>query len=170
MDIKFIGLTFGNLIVIRRSKKPCAKNNTLWDCKCKICGKTKQYYQGNIKRHNNKCTCSFQKDKHILNQIFTTTRLSAKKRNIKFNKKLTKNKLLEILEKQNYKCALSNLKIQIGRYYKNIETTASIDRIDSSKGYTINNIQWVHKDINKLKNIFNQTKFIQYCKLVAKNN
>jgi hypothetical protein len=45
--------------------------------------------------------------------------------------------------------------------------TASLDRIDSSKSYNKNNIQWVHKDVNKMKWAFNQNHFIKFCKLIA---
>jgi len=46
-------------------------------------------------------------------------------------------------------------------------TTASVDRIDSSIGYVMGNIQWVHKDINKMKSDFSQELFIAWCGLVA---
>ena len=44
---------------------------------------------------------------------------------------------------------------------------AQLDRIDNDKGYIIGNIQWVHKDINKMKWKFNINKFIQMCREVA---
>ena len=47
------------------------------------------------------------------------------------------------------------------------KTTASLDRIDSKKAYTVDNIQWVHKDINMLKNKYDQEYFIHMCTLVA---
>jgi len=47
--------------------------------------------------------------------------------------------------------------------------TASLDRIDSSKGYVKGNLQWVHKDINMMKNHYNQKYFIEICKKVATN-
>lgn len=34
-------------------------------------------------------------------------------------------------------------------HYKN--RTASLDRIDDKQGYTINNVQFIHKDINYMK-------------------
>ena len=47
--------------------------------------------------------------------------------------------------------------------HKNGYTTASLDRIDSSKGYTKSNIQWVHKDINKMKSDFSMLRFLELC-------
>ncbi|MEI6191432.1 MAG: hypothetical protein WCP24_03675 [bacterium] len=80
-----------------------------------------------------------------------------------------------LLDKQNHKCALTNLPIVTARTNNRklstySEQTASLDRIDSSKGYIINNIQWVHKDINRLKTNFKQDRFIELCKLVASHN
>ena len=47
--------------------------------------------------------------------------------------------------------------------------TASLDRIDSNKGYTIDNVQWVHKDINKMKMDLEEDVFIDNCKLIIEN-
>jgi hypothetical protein len=49
-------------------------------------------------------------------------------------------------------------------------TTASLDRIDSSKGYVIDNVQWLHRDINMMKQRFSQEYFINICKHIAENN
>ena len=46
--------------------------------------------------------------------------------------------------------------------------TASLDRIDSSLGYVKNNVQWVHKDINKMKQELNENYFKNLCKIIAK--
>lgn len=66
---------------------------------------------------------------------------------------------------QDRKCALTGLQIQLGS-----ERTASLDRIDSSIGYVPGNVQWVHKDINRMKNTFPQGKFIALCHLVSENS
>jgi hypothetical protein len=44
-----------------------------------------------------------------------------------------------------------------------------LDRIDSEKGYTLENIQWVHKTINQMKMNMKENDFIQFCIAVAKN-
>jgi hypothetical protein len=76
--------------------------------------------------------------------------------------------------KQDGKCALTNVQLNLecdkhkGDFYWT-EMNASLDRIDSSKGYTIDNIQWVQKKINIIKNTLTQEEFIDLCKLVAHN-
>lgn len=47
--------------------------------------------------------------------------------------------------------------------------TASLDRIDSSKGYTLDNIQWVHKDVNRMKMELPESRFVELCTLVAEH-
>lgn len=69
--------------------------------------------------------------------------------------------------KQEKKCALSGVPISFTKDKNGY--SASIDRIDSSKEYDIDNVQLVHKDINLMKNRFDQTYYINMCKLVANN-
>ena len=83
--------------------------------------------------------------------------------------------LHDLFIKQNKKCALSGLDITFcedlkdGKYdFK--EGSASLDRIDSSKGYVVGNVQWVHKHLNLMKNILKQDYFIKICKYVAEKN
>ena len=95
---------------------------------------------------------------------------NAKHRKLDFT--VTPKYLWNLFQKQEQKCALSGLPLywvvsctkSHGRDF-----TASLDRIDSSKGYVVGNVQWVHKDINTLKTDFSQTRFIELCKMVAKH-
>jgi hypothetical protein len=66
---------------------------------------------------------------------------------------------------QNGKCALTGW--DIGWSEKGLTSTVSIDRIDSSEGYTLDNIQLVHKDVNMAKQQFSQEYFIQMCTAIA---
>lgn len=43
----------------------------------------------------------------------------------------------------------------------------TIDRIDSAKGYVKGNIQWIDKDINRIKLNLTDTEFIEWCKIVT---
>lgn len=47
--------------------------------------------------------------------------------------------------------------------------TASLDRKDSLKGYTIDNIQWLHKDVNQMKRNYSEEYFINTCLKIAEN-
>ena len=96
---------------------------------------------------------------------------NAKRRNISWSEELTIKYLYELLLKQNKKCALTGLDIDLTESRNNSNVafkfmTASLDRIDSSKGYEPNNVQWVHKHINKMKNNFKEDYFIDMCKLI----
>ncbi len=72
----------------------------------------------------------------------------------------------ELFLRQGGKCNLSGRDLIM---YKsgNKEYTASLDRIDSSKGYVLGNIQWVHKEVNVMKWDAVQDKFIAACVEIA---
>ena len=71
----------------------------------------------------------------------------------------------DMYELQDMKCALSGVPISFKKTESGI--SASIDRIDSNKEYTKDNIQLVHKDVNIMKNKFKQVDFIEFCILIA---
>ena len=83
---------------------------------------------------------------------------------------ITKEYMWDLFIKQNRKCALSGLELSFPKTNEDQSYTASIDRIDSSLGYIEGNVQWVHKDINMMKNKYNQEYFIQMCKLISENS
>ena len=68
----------------------------------------------------------------------------------------------DLFIKQNRKCALSGKELYFGKI-----TTASLDRIDSNYGYTIDNIQWIHKHINSMKWDLPLEYFIYLCSIIV---
>ena len=92
-------------------------------------------------------------------------RNSSKTRNIKLN--IKEEEAFILLCEQENKCALSGVPITLGTSRRDNKKTASLDRIDSSKPYTKENLQWIHKDLNKMKNSYDQKYFIEFCKLIA---
>jgi hypothetical protein len=86
-------------------------------------------------------------------------------------KGLTKEDLMEVLEKQDYKCALSGLdltcKLEIGIDFP---TNASIDRIQAGGPYIKENIQFVCKALNFFRKNTTVDEFIWWCKKVAEYN
>lgn len=96
---------------------------------------------------------------------------NAKRKNRKVD--LSLEYLWKLFLQQNEKCALSG--IQLDAWISNNKKqgrrmSASLDRIDSNGDYVEGNVQWVHKDINKLKTDFSQNRFLELCKLVASHN
>lgn len=74
-----------------------------------------------------------------------------------------------LIQKQQYNCALSGVNICLTPI-KSTEQTASLDRIDSSKGYVEDNVQLVHKTINLMKWNIDNTEFIELCKIITNYN
>jgi len=78
---------------------------------------------------------------------------------------LTIEYIWNMYEEQEGVCALSG--IPIGWADKGLTATASIDRIDNSEGYIVGNVQLLHKDVNFMKQQFDQEYFINICKQIA---
>lgn len=161
------GEIFGKLLV-RKLKKTNSANQTIWECTC-TCGNTidvKGYY---LRRGKVDCGCSLRpKENTVFSGVgelykshFTSIYRNAKNRNIPFD--ITIEECYNLYIEQNKKCNLSGVDIKLG---KNGDRTASLDRIDSTLGYTIDNIHWVHKDINTMKWNLNVSDFLKYCRKV----
>ena len=48
--------------------------------------------------------------------------------------------------------------------------TASLDRIDSSKGYQPGNVWWVHKRVNRLKNDFSMDELLYWSRAIVRQH
>jgi hypothetical protein len=87
--------------------------------------------------------------------------LGAKRRQIEFA--ITEKDIEAAFVSQNGRCPLSGVEIDFaGR-----RGTASLDRIDSSRGYVPDNIQWVHKTVNLMKGQLPQDLFISLCREIV---
>ena len=92
--------------------------------------------------------------KDIPGKVISKLRRDAKTRDIEFH--ITLEDIWYHYEKQEKRCALSGVLLEWG-------TNASVDRIDSSKHYTKDNIQIVHKVINIMKRDLDQDEFVRFC-------
>lgn len=91
------------------------------------------------------------------------SRLVRKSKTLTFE--VSKEYLWKLYLSQNKKCALSGVDISMSPNRK--LTTASLDRIESSKNYVEGNVQWVHKVVNRMKMELSDQEFINWCKLIA---
>ena len=173
IDLK--GAEFGNWIVLGRSDKSF-RGNTYWYCLCK-CGKKKDVLGDTLRRGSSRsCGCIPRARgirhhnrtgyKGITGDFWDYIKRQAISRGLEFS--ITIEQAWNILEKQQFKCALSGIAIDLPKdSYSKKESSTSLDRIDSSKGYTIDNIQWLDKRVNIMKNKFDQREFIQLCQTIG---
>lgn len=75
--------------------------------------------------------------------------------------------LHDVWQKQNGLCAYTKLPLTSQAHQLN---TVSLDRIDSDKDYTADNIQLVCVPINRMKLDMTEDQFINLCRLVAQNS
>lgn len=122
--------------------------------------------------HTKSCGCikGLKKRKgtdHVPGTYFSRLRQAAAARGIEFA--VTVEFLSSLLVNQGFKCALSGLPIKLVYGIEWGRCTASVDRRDNSLGYTPSNVQWVHKDINWMKQDFAQDYFLSLCESVTRN-
>jgi len=97
----------------------------------------------------------------VAEQVQSCDHITAIKKK-KTSRKTTAAKLMALLEKQEYRCALSGHKLTV--------KTASLDHVvPVSEGGSddIDNLQWVHNAINRAKGTMSQQSFTLMCRRVA---
>jgi uncharacterized Zn finger protein (UPF0148 family) len=99
--------------------------------------------------------------KDIPGKTFSKLKLGADRRGLSFE--ITIQDIQKVYEQQDKICSFSGIPLLFG-------LNASIDRIDSSKGYTKDNIQIVHKTLNMMKRDLPNDEFLLWCKFVYKHN
>lgn len=169
---RFIGRKFGKLTVLNLHHRDRI-GRTFWSCSCscgnKILKTVCKYNLLNGASIN--CGCerrakrSSKRYYKVLGTFLAHSRECANRRNLEH--KITAKDVWEKYVKQEGRCALSGVKICFSSKSKKFDGTASIDRIDSDKGYTVDNIQLVHKKINVLKLDKSDTAFIDWCHIVS---
>lgn len=178
--IELVGTKFNQLTVI--SEMPDRKNgHRYFKCMCS-CGNSTVIAFSHIRTKAIKsCGCALDKPYshsryftgigdisfswwrgHVLRQTLSGSSRQSK------NVEITINDGWSLFLKQNMKCALSGLPLEFSN--RSGKNTASLDRIDSRKGYSLDNIQWVHKHINFMKRTHTDSYFISLCKQVANHD
>lgn len=155
-----------NLLTIMDSSPIITPKNTLWKCKC-ICGEIIKVPQGLLAKRKGCFKCSHLNRRDKWQRLWRIAKNGAKKRNIEFL--CSKEDIIQQFNKQNGCCALTGTVLIVGEIKKE-ETTASLDRIDSNQGYTLDNIQWVHKTINTMKMALSEDKFLDFCNKVLNHH
>jgi len=91
---------------------------------------------------------------------------SAAQRNFVFD--ITIQQGWELFLQQQRQCALSGLPLLLSPNNDRYRIqTASLDRIDSTLGYILDNVQWVHKRVQFLKRDYSEEELIFWCTKIA---
>jgi hypothetical protein len=137
------------------------KFDTLRSGHTKSCGcGTKRYAK--VRGENN---VGFKGYKEIRSIFWRRFVRGAVRRNIPFE--VTMEYAWNLYEAQGRRCALTGVPIGFSTNRSYIFITASMDRIENSKGYVEGNIQWVHKSINVMKNSHSVEDFTEWCRKVV---
>lgn len=172
-----VGERFGKWLVLEDVPILIKKGHWGVLCKCE-CGTERLVRIWSLRSgRSNGCECvAINKNKsrviaigNLSKTLYSRFQKAAYKRNIEWN--VSMEYLWDIFTEQSGKCALSKIEIVLNtslcRKKGMSNITASLDRIDSSKGYIKGNVQWVHKDVNKMKQDLNETYFVEMCKKIA---
>lgn len=137
----------GNKFINKLDKIKC-----MGDCGC--------LYKKELNDKRNEKRSKYPIDPSYLNRLYHC----AKRRGYEFS--VSYNELYELFLKQNNRCAISGMNITLS--YDNM--TSSVDRINSSYGYYIDNLQWVHKDVNFIKMEYSNQYVIDSASEIANFN
>lgn len=175
----YTNLIQGYLKVVKYSHSD--DKNTYWECYCNNCGSTtikqgsifskqttrnKQISCGCLKNPDGKNAYWWDGYEEISKDFYNSIVKTSKIKNLDFD--IDIKFLWELFIKQDRKCAISGRDLVFAKKYKNrVFQTASVDRIDSSKGYTKDNVQWVHKEINFLKSNRKVDELVSMCKEIS---
>ena len=166
-----IGDCYGDWKVLTEDWYDKEKNASLVKVQCKCCFEKVIRKYTITKGISSKCKKCMGKENftgyedlggYYLGQL----RGSAKKRNLDW--KVSPEYLWKLFEEQNFKCALTGDILNLSRTIdsKTKTQTASLDRIDNSKGYVEGNVRWIHKVINQMRSNRTDEEFKSWCSKV----
>lgn len=161
-----IGQRIGFLTIIEYSKNAAGKPCCLCRCECGKLTKKKTYMLTNSNWFSCGCVKMVPKCEYkiVTPSHFYDIKKGAAKRDLEFT--ITPRYILDIWYKQKGKCKLTGKALILNHR----ERTASLDRIDSSKGYIRGNVQWINKNLQFVKGALLDEDFIKICKDVAAHN
>ena len=171
--LNLIGQRFGELEVVVEAE---SNGFSRWLCKCD-CGNTKIVLGRSLTSGNTKSCGCCRKLAHnwrgfgeITGSYWSHVKHNSNSRGKYFG--VTIGEAWQVFLSQNRRCAISGVELIFVRNYMKDphNQTASLDRIDSAKDYVVDNIQWVHKVVNKMKNILTDSELLEWCRIITENN
>jgi hypothetical protein len=175
--VDLTGKRFGLLTVLLRDRIDPKNHNAYWKCRCDCGGTPIVKADSLVKGATASCGClvtrtgashpRWKGHGEISSSQWTRTRRNANLRDIPFE--ITIEEAWALFLTQRRCCALTGEPLHLRRCRGEFPS-ASLDRIDSTKGYVLSNVQWVQKQVNLAKRDVPQDDFIQMCISVAKHH
>jgi len=174
-----LGQRYGLITVMRflRREPYRSRYNYYYECRC-ACGTVREFCRVNLVTwHTISCGClKTRRGKNspcwgghegISGRLWGHIKAHAKNRGLSFT--VTIQQAWELFVAQGGKCALSGVELSLRASSSGAPNaeSASLDRIDNTRGYEPRNIQWLHKDVNWMKGRFTQDRFIEICRAVV---
>lgn len=106
----------------------------------------------------------------MLGNLIYRAKARAKVKNVIFN--LTREDIVNLNKAQDGKCALTGWVLNWDWEFDGDKKTrpydrVSLDRIEPTGGYTLDNVQLVCDMVNRAKNVYSQDLFIEMCHLIS---
>lgn len=167
---------FGKLIPLEIVRVKCSNNQIKPKYKCICdCGKETIVFKTHLLSGETKsCGClrtlCNNKNKtwkgfgEIPMQYWSNLKRKANERNILFD--INIEDAWNLFLKQNRECSLSGIKLNFKNVNGKEYATASLDRINPKLDYIIDNIQWIHKDLNFMKQDFSEEEFFNWIEII----
>ena len=178
-EINILDKKFGKLLPVEKINS----KEFLCVCDCgisKICKKERL-----LDGRNTSCGCSMNKRgdengawtgyKEITGIQWNSIKNGAIERDLDFQ--ITLEEIWDLYIKQDKKCALTGLPIKMAKFGRNKkvvklcdfqgEYLASLDRIDNSKGYISGNVQWIVREVNRMKLDIEEDLLFKLCELIT---
>ena len=162
------GQRFGQITVVIPEVKGKRHRTTRFQCDCGTEFEEPPHAIASGSKHSCGCLKERAGPQHpcwggtgeMSGQYWNSIKKGADHRGIAFH--LTPQPVWDLFVAQGGECALSGVPLCFGP-----SQTASLDRIDSNGSYTLDNIQWVHKEINIMKGTLTEDRFRELCSLVV---
>lgn len=178
IDSKYTGTRFGRLVIIKVFKKFASYYaETVCDC-----GTKKIVYLGNITQGRTKsCGClnienicmpkpdrCLQKGEASFNALYRKYSYKARKRKLDFS--LTRQQFRTLITKDCFYCNKQPSNILSRDTYNGDFIYNGIDRVNNTKGYTLENCVTCCFECNRAKGTLSYNQFIKLCQTITTNH
>ncbi len=134
-------------------------------CRCR-CGYTASIARTNLMREHGTLSCkrcyglSRRSRDLVPGWFWSHIVVNARKRGIEIS--ISREYAETLLRQQSQRCAYTGCRIEFAKLSTRMrsQSTASLDRRDSTLGYVEGNVQWVHKSVNMMKGSMTETLFL----------